>query len=456
MSKNERTSGQTPDKTPAKAPAKPPSESGIAYSIRIGKPHQVSVGLLYAIIAVFVLLIVWAAYAEVETLTRTDGRVIPSARLQVVQNLEGGIVREIHVRQGEMVEKGALIISLSPTQAGGEYESRKTQAVALIARTARLRAEAAGADKPVFPPEARLEGGDYVAAESAEFASRRARLDLELSVIDSQAVQRRKEAEDTRVTLATVEGILKSAREERVIVARLVERGLEPRLELVRLEGRLGEMEGKRESARLAIPRLEAALEELQARRSAAQRQYRTEAAAELSRVTGELRAQEKLLPMLSDRVDRTELRAPMKGIVNRLFVSTVGGVVKPGEPLAEIVPADDELVIEARIQPKDIGFVTIGQPARVKLTAYDYSIFGSMEGVVTRISPDAVQVDERESFYLARIETRTTMMEVLGRKLPILPGMQAQADIITGRKTVLNYLTKPLVAMKENAFRER
>ncbi len=445
-----------PVQLPVKPPVKQPSESGIAYSIRIGKPHQVSVGLLYAIIAVFAVLIVWAAYAEVETLTRTDGRVIPSARLQVVQNLEGGIVREIHVRQGEAVEKGALIVSLSPTQAGGEYESRKTQAVALLARSARLNAEASGADRPVFSPVAQREGPDYVAAELAEFTSRRGRLDTELSVIDSQIVQRRKEAEDTRVSLATIEGTLKSAREEHAIVSRLVERGLEPRLELVRLEGRLREMEGRRDSARLAIPRLEAAIDELQGRRSATQRQYRTDAAAELSKITGELRAQEKLLPVLSDRVDRTELRAPMKGIVNRLFVSTVGGVVKPGEALAEIVPADDQLVIEARIPPKDIGFVTIGQPARVKLTAYDYAIFGSMEGVVTQITPDAVQVDERESFYLARIETRTTMMEVLGRKLPILPGMQAQADIITGRKTVLNYLTKPLVAMKENAFRER
>jgi adhesin transport system membrane fusion protein len=452
MSEQERT----PEKLPAKPPVKQPSESGIAYSIRIGKPHQVSVGLLYAIVAVFAVLIVWAAYAEVETLTRTDGRVIPSARLQVVQNLEGGIVREIHVRQGETVEKGALIVSLSPTQVGGEYESRKTQAVALLARSARLNAEASGADRPVFSQVAQREGADYVAAELAEFTSRRGRLDTELSVIDSQIVQRRKEAEDTRVSLATIEGTLKSAREEHAIVSRLVERGLEPRLELVRLEGRLREMEGRRDSARLAIPRLEAAIDELQGRRSATQRQYRTDAAAELSKITGELRAQEKLLPVLSDRVDRTELRAPMKGIVNRLFVSTVGGVVKPGEPLAEIVPADDQLVIEARIQPKDIGFVTIGQPARVKLTAYDYAIFGSMEGVVTQITPDAVQVDERESFYLARIETRTTMMEVLGRKLPILPGMQAQADIITGRKTVLNYLTKPLVAMKENAFRER
>jgi len=195
---------------------------------------------------------------------------------------------------------------------------------------------------------------------------------------------------------------------------------------------------------------------EARSRRAQLLKQLRNEAAAELSRLTNELNAQRQAMPALADRVERTELRAPVKGIVNRVLVSTVGGVVKPGEALVEVVPADDQLVVEAYIAPKDIGFVKIGQSARVKLTAYDYSIFGAMEGAVVHISADAVAVGERQSAYLARVETRTTAKDALGHKLPIIAGMQAEVNVITGQRTVLQYLTKPLVGVKENAFRER
>jgi adhesin transport system membrane fusion protein len=177
---------------------------------------------------------------------------------------------------------------------------------------------------------------------------------------------------------------------------------------------------------------------------------------AELNRSTLELRAAEETMPALSDRLARTEIKSPMKGVVNRVFVSTVGGVVKPGEHIVEIVPADDELIMEALVRPQDIGFVRVGQSARVKVTAYDFALFGSMEGTVRSISPDVVTNDKGETFYNVRVETRTRAIETLDKKLPVIPGMQVQVDIITGSKTVLQFLSKPLVAMKENAFRER
>ena len=166
-----------------------------------------------------------------------------------------------------------------------------------------------------------------------------------------------------------------------------------------------------------------------------------------------------KALPALADRVERTYVRAPMKGVVNRVLVTTLGGVIKPGEPLVELVPSDDVLVVEAQVRPQDIGFVKMGQSANVKISAYDYSIFGSMVGQVTQISADAVSREERGQtlyYYIVRVETQTSVMNSLGKKLPIIPGMQAQVDIITGNKTVLNYLLKPIVGVKENAFRER
>ena len=428
---------------------------GLAHAARIGEPSRAARGLTWGIAVVVAGLVVWAAVSEVDEVTRAGGRVIPSAKLQVVQSLEGGIVTAIPAFAGKRVEQGDLLVSLSPTQADGDYATRRQQVLGLSVRATRLQAELLERE-PQFTPDMLRDAGEQVEAERRELSSRRDRRDAELAVLDSQLTQRQREAEDARAILVTVDSALRVAAEERQIVATLVERGLEPRLELVRLEARLVELEGRRESARLAIPRLEAAMTEARSRRAQLLKQLRNEAAAELSRLTNELNAQRQAMPALADRVERTELRAPVKGIVNRVLVSTVGGVVKPGEALVEVVPADDQLVVEAYIAPKDIGFVKIGQSARVKLTAYDYSIFGAMEGAVVHISADAVAVGERQSAYLARVETRTTAKDALGHKLPIIAGMQAEVNVITGQRTVLQYLTKPLVGVKENAFRER
>jgi adhesin transport system membrane fusion protein len=430
----------------------------IALASRVKNPSQSSQLLLYRIGATFLLLLVWASFAHVEDLTRADGRVIPSARLQIVQNLEGGIVQSINVRQGETVESGALLLSLSATQFGADRDTRRQQVAAFSAKAARLRAEFDGVT-PVFDDDIKQEWNEFVVQETSEFLGRQARHQAELSVIESQIAQKRQESEDTRNILETARANLGNAQKEIEIVSRLVERGLEPRLELLRLQGKITELEGRLESARIAIPRLDAGLEEIAAKRTQVQQQFRSEAAAELGKVIVELRSLQKSLPALTDKVDRTEVRAPVKGVLNRLFVTTIGGVIKPGEPIAEIVPVDDQLVIEAKIRTQDIGFINPGMKARVKLTAYDYSIFGSMEGVLTQIGADAISTEDRaqtNSFYfLARIETHSSLKS-LGRLLPVIPGMQAQVEIITGSKSILTYLLKPLVAVKENAFRER
>ena len=237
---------------------------------------------------------------------------------------------------------------------------------------------------------------------------------------------------------------------------KLVSQGLEPRIELVRLDRAISEAEGRLSSATAVIPRAQQAIIEAKARAESVQKQFRTQAREELNRATADLRALEQGMPALEDRVDRTELKAPVRGIVNRVFVNTVGGVAKPGDPLVELVPADDPLIVEAMINPKDIGFVLVGQTARVKLTAYDYSLFGAMPGKVVQISPDAITNERGESFFLARVQTDHTMFENLDKKLPIMAGMQAQVDIVTGSKTVLSYLLKPVIAVRESAFRER
>jgi adhesin transport system membrane fusion protein len=268
--------------------------------------------------------------------------------------------------------------------------------------------------------------------------------------------QRNKELAEARVSLATAQRLLALGREERGILADLVAKRLEPRLELIRLDRALAEQEGRVESTTVAIQRLQSAIVEIGQKKDATLAQFRSQALGDLSRSIGELRALQETLPGLSDKVDRSELRAPMNGIVNRVLVTTVSGVIKPGEPIVEIVPGEDRLVVEARVSPQDIGFVRAGQRARIRLTAYDFAIFGSLEGEVSNVGADAIVGEKGESAYLVRIESQTPYLESFGRKLPIIPGMVAQSTIITGSRTILTYLTKPVFRTMQNAFRER
>lgn len=441
---------------PSPKPARKPRHfESISQASRLGEINRASSILLFSIGATFAALVVWAHLSEVDTVAQAMGKVIPSARVQLMQSLEGGLVRGIHVVQGQSVEAGTLLVSLSPTQAGGEFETRRQQTLALQARRVRLQAEAEGVE-PKFSVELKRESPEFVRVELASFEGRQAEQGMQAVMFDAQIEQRTKEVEEARIMMSTAEHALAGARDERLIMEKLVAQGLEPRIELVRLDRSISESEGRLASARAVIPRAEQAIIEARARANSTQKQFRTQAREELNRATTDLRAMEQGMPALEDRVDRTELKAPVRGIVNRVFVNTVGGVAKPGEPLVELVPADDPLIVEAMINPKDIGFVLVGQTARVKLTAYDYSLFGAMPGKVVQISPDAITNERGDSYFLVRVQTDRTMFENLDKKLPIMSGMQAQVDIVTGEKTVLSYLLKPVMAVRESAFRER
>jgi adhesin transport system membrane fusion protein len=431
------------------------SSDTISATLRDHELRRSASWLLYAILFSVVAFFVWASTFHLDTVTRAQGRVIPSGRLQLVQSLEGGVVQAIHVKQGQAVAEGAALVSLSAVQAGGDYQSRRQQRFALLARLARLNAELNDIS-PAFGVELERDAREFVVIERAAWRARFEERAAQIRVLDAQRDQRSREIEEARIVIQTAERTLELAREERRILSQLVSRGLEPQIELVRLDRLIADAEGRRDSARSAIIRLEAALAEVVARKDATLRQIRTQAQGDLNQTTAELRSLEEVMPALADRVGRTELKSPVNGILNRLLISTVGGVVRPGEPVAEIVPVDDQLVFEAMVLPQDIGFVKPGQSARLKITAYDFSIFGAMTGTVTQVSPDAVTNDRGESFYLARIETKAPVLLSGDKELPVVPGMQAQVDIITGSKTVLQYLSKPVIAVRENAFRER
>lgn len=390
-------------------------KAGITH-VRLGRPHKMSFVLLKVIAWLFLVMILWSAVADVDDITHAEGRIIPSARMQVIQNLEGGIIQSINVKQGDKVAAGDVLVVLSPTQFSAEFDGRNQQMIALSAKEIRLRAEIDNTQL-VFPPELIENGKDSVALETAEYNNRISRQKADIAVYENQ---------------------LKNAKSELEIVTRLVDRGLEPRLELIRTQARVAEASSKLDSLK---------------------KQFKAEASADLAKTMQELSPLQKTLPALADKVDRTTIKSPVNGVVNRVLVTTTGGTVKAGEPIVEIVPSDDVLVVEARIRPQDIGFVKLGQEAKVKVTAYDYSIFGSLKGQVTQISADAVSSEERgqtQYYYIARIETDSSVLNSLDRKLPIIPGMQAQVDVITGHKTVLRYLLKPIIGVKENAFRER
>jgi membrane fusion protein, adhesin transport system len=445
----------TPPASAAKPARKPRHFESISQASRLGEISRASSILLFSMGATFAALVYWAHVSDVDTVAQAMGRVIPSARVQLMQSLEGGLIEGIHVVQGQSVEAGTLLVSLSATQAGGEFETRRQQSLALQARRVRLQAEADGT-KPEFPALLMRESPEFVKVELASFEDRQAEQAMQAVMFEAQIEQRSKEVEEARIMKMTAENSLSGARDERVIMEKLVAQGLEPRIELVRLDRTIAESEGRVASAKAVIPRAEQAIIEARARASSTQKQFRTQAREELNRATTDLRAMEQTMPALEDRVERTELKAPVRGIVNRVFVNTLGGVAKPGEPLVELVPADDPLVVEAMVNPKDIGFVLVGQLARVKLTAYDYSLFGAMPGKVVQISPDAITNERGESFFTVRVQTDRAMFENLDKKLPIMSGMQAQVDVVTGAKTVLSYLLKPVIAVRESAFRER
>lgn len=427
----------------------------VAEAGRLGEVKRASSYLLYGITAVILSMLIWAYFTQVETVSRSMGKVIPSGKLQVVQNLEGGIIQAIHVQSGQRVEEGQLLVSLSETQFESDLQTRKQQANALAARMVRLKAESEGS--PLKFPQSLLENAsEYVRTETAAYEGRRIQFKAQVDMLQAQIEQKTQELQEVRIALVTAEKTLVLGKQEHEILSKMVARGLEPKLELIRLERTLADSEGRAETAKASVGKLIAAINEAKARKDSVVGQFRSDAQAESNKSLAEFRSLQESLPALEDKKGRTEIRSPVGGVVNRVLVSTVGGVVKPGEPIVEVVPGDDKLVFEAMVLPSDIGFVKVGQTARIKITAYDYSIFGAMTGEVTRIAADATSNEKGESFYIARIETISPVLESRGSKLSVMPGMQAQVDIVTGYKTIWDYLLKPVVAVRENAFKER
>jgi membrane fusion protein, adhesin transport system len=413
--------------------------------------HLTTSGLVLTLVSAFA----WAALAKVDEVTRADGKVIPASRIQLVQNLEGGIVRRINTREGAMVKEGDLLVQIDATGFGSSLEERREKLTGLRAVLARLEANVEG--KPLVIPEDITLARPRLAHEQTEmFDNRRREMQASLGGLDQQAAQRKQEIEEIRSRIANLTRGLEIAREELELTRPLVQRGAAARIELIRLEARQNELQGALDAAHLALPRIEQALGEAQNRRIEREMGLQAEMRSQLSESRVQIAALEQSIKGDLDRVDRTEVRAPVSGIIKILHVSTLGQVVKPGVDIVEIVPSGDSLLIETRIRPQDIAHLRPGLDAVVRLTAYDYTSYGVLKGKLEHIGADTVQTERGETFYHARVRTDRASLAKDGQEFPILPGMVANVDILTGRKTVLDYIVKPITRLQNEALRER
>lgn len=413
---------------------------------------------LFTIVGIVFVFIIWANFAKLDEITRGDGKVIPSSEVQIIQHQEGGTVQALLVKEGQVVDAGQILMRLSDVGASSDLGSTSTRILGLQAKVQRLQAEAEGKGAPEFTDEV-IEGApESVQEELNSFRANKMQLDSQISVLKSQLSQRRAEVSEINTRIADINRVISLTNEEKAMLQPLVARGSAPKRDILQLEQQLAQQRSELNGLRASLPRANSAIKEAEARINDIETTFRTTAQNDLTTALIEIKTLQQQLPALKDRKTRTEIRSPVRGIVKDIKVQTDegGGVIKPGDIVMEVVPVDDLLVVEARIRPSDIAFIHPGQKATVKITAYDFSIYGGLKGEVTNISADTIVNEKGESFYKIKVITDQTSIRRNGNDLPIIPGMVASIDILTGEKTVMEYLMKPLIKTLNQAMNER
>lgn len=408
--------------------------------------------LLRLAAAGLLLLLVWAAFAQIDEVTRGEARVVPTSQVQIIQSVDGGVVEALLVREGQVVEAGQLLLRVDPTRfVSNMLESRASQ---LAVQAKALRLEALTRGTPFNPPdELKREAPDVVAQEMRLYESRRAEISAQISISQNQLAQRQQELNEVRARREQAERGLELMTKEINATRPMIATGAVSEVEVFRLEREAARLRGDREQATAQIARVQSAILEATRKIDEVQLSSRNQMSAELSETMSKLASLSQGGRALEDKVKHADIKSPMRGTVKRLLVNTVGAVVQPGKEVVEVVPLDDTLILEVQITPKDIGFLRPGQEAMVKFTAYDFSIYGGLLAEVIHIGADSVLDDKGNAFFHIRVRTRKPS---LGPSLPIIPGMVAQVDILTGKKTVLSYLLKPVLRAKSKALTER
>ncbi len=409
--------------------------------------------LVWLSVGAVLILLLWANFAVLDEVTRGEGKVIPSRQVQVLQSLDGGMVSEILVREGQTVKIGDLMLKVDPTRMVSSLRENRSQYLSLLAKGARLRALAEGS-RFIPPSEVTEEAPEIAAQERALYESRKAELDATLGVARQQSSQRSQELISVRAKREQASQSFNLTARELEMTRPLAKSGAISDVELLRLERDVARYRGERDSANSDIPRLESAVAEAGRKIQEIELTFRNIARSELSETNAKLNALLEGSSALEDRVKQTEIRSPVNGTIKQLKVNTVGGVVQPGRDLVEVVPSDDALLLEARVLPRDIAFLHPGQKALVKFTAYDFATYGGLEATLEHISADTVLDEKGNAFFLVRVRTLSSSIGV--QNFPIIPGMVAEVDILTGKKSVLAYLMRPILRAKAKALTER
>jgi adhesin transport system membrane fusion protein len=411
--------------------------------------------ILWVIFIFVAAALVWANYTALDEVTVGEGKVIPTSQVQQIQNLEGGILKEINVKVGQVVESGQVLMTIENTEALSSLREQQAEFINLQVRATRLQAESYSVE-PEFDADAKEQYPLVVNRELDLYNNRLESLRTNQASFQQQIEQRKQEIVEQQAKLDNLKQSYVFSKEELDLTRPAFEQGAVSRVELLQLERQVNQLQGDLEATQLAIPRARSALKEAQSNLAESDAQFRAEAQEDLTGVKSKLDQLKEVSVSLEDKVSRTQVQSVLKGIVKQIQLNTVGGVIKPGMNLMEIVPIEDSLLIEAKVRPENIGFIKPGLSAVVKLSAYDFAIFGGLHSTVENISADTILDEEGNSFFLVRVRTDKNYLGTKQAPLPVIPGMQATVDIITGKKTLLDYLLKPILKAKQNALRER
>lgn len=419
------------------------------------KPTIKSQVLVWLIFLVIVFLIVWASLTTLDKIVRGEGKVVPSSQIQVVQNLEGGIVSNIFVKTGDKVRKGETLIKLDNTQFASSFGEAETQKYDLQAQSERLKAEAF--DRPFIEkyPSNDPNVIRMFDREKTLYQNQLNQLQTNIHILEQQIVQHRSELEEAQNQATQLKKSYELLQKEIQIMEPLVREGIASQVDLLKTRRDANDAYTKLQSTRISIPKLQSAVKEAESKQKEAKQDFQNKAQEKLNEVLAKLEQIQNSQTAIEDKVRRTNIRSPVNGVINQLMVSTIGEVVKPGSDIIKIVPNDASLVLETKILPSDIGFVYPGLKAKIKFTAYDFAIYGGLEGTVENISADTIVDDKGNSFYIARIKTNKNHLGTDKNPLYLLPGMQATVDVVVGKQTIMDYLIKPIIKAKDLALRE-
>lgn len=427
---------------------------------------------IWALAALFICFLVWAYFAELDRVTRGEGKVIPSSQVQVIQSLDGGILQELYIKEGMVVTKGQPLARIDDTRFRSDMAQQTQEVEALRADVIRLRAELSSIlvadvkewqlqikiDKKnlAFPDDLQKAAAELVEHQQDEYIGRLNNLENQVAIQAQQIKQRQQEIVELKSKIKTLQSSLNLANRELKLTRPLAEKNIVPEVELLKLQRTVNDLKGELRALRLLIPKHESALQEAVLKRRELVLNYRTDARAQLNEKQALLSRIIEAQVGVRDKVSKALIVSPVVGTVKTIHINTLGGVVKPGEVLLEIVPTEDKLLVEAKIIPKDIAFIHVGLPAKVKITAYDFTRYGGLDGVVEHISADTTQDEEGNSFYIVRVRTNESSMNSKGKDdMPIIPGMMTSVDIMISKRTVLEYMLNPILRAKEMALRE-